>query len=296
MEIKEFNLNVPWGVIAVKAWGNSDDKPVLAVHGRQDNAGSYDRLIPLLPKCFYYVCIDLPGHGKSSHYPIGMIPDFYDLLHSVKRVVDMLEWNEFIFMGHSLAARLGLHFAAIYPEQISKLIMLDAIDSENIPPDMYKYWFKIHHQEFMRVENLIMYGTPPKYTYEQLVDLYKRNRGLSEKAVHPLLKRAIVQNSDGTLNLGMDQRIKQLQWPAMDNNYRMKALVHKKAFPHLMIFASESVDAGLKKQHARLLNALRKNKLFEEHVVKGNHDVHNDNPTAVAPIIEKFLLRLNHRL
>lgn len=141
-----------------------------------------------------------------------------------------------------------------------------------------------------------MYGTPPKYTYEQLVDLYKRNRGLSEKAVHPLLKRAIVQNSDGTLNLGMDQRIKQLQWPAMDNNYRMKALVHKKAFPHLMIFASESVDAGLKKQHARLLNALRKNKLFEEHVVKGNHDVHNDNPTAVAPIIEKFLLRLNHRL
>nr|CAH7753933.1 unnamed protein product [Callosobruchus chinensis] len=34
-----------------------------------DNAGAFDNLIPLLPHKFRYVCIDLPGHGRSSHFP-----------------------------------------------------------------------------------------------------------------------------------------------------------------------------------------------------------------------------------
>ena len=41
------------------------------MHGYMDNAGTFDRLIPLLPDKFYVVAIDLPGHGFSSHVPYG---------------------------------------------------------------------------------------------------------------------------------------------------------------------------------------------------------------------------------
>ncbi|GLV33094.1 uncharacterized protein CBL_10441 [Carabus blaptoides fortunei] len=67
MEIKEVKIPVPWGHIAVKTWGNERDPIILVVHGWVDNAGSFDTLIPLLPTSYYYYCMDLPGHGRSSH-------------------------------------------------------------------------------------------------------------------------------------------------------------------------------------------------------------------------------------
>ena len=48
--ISELKLAVPWGHIAAKAWGSHQSPPVLCLHGWLDNANSFDRIIPLLPK------------------------------------------------------------------------------------------------------------------------------------------------------------------------------------------------------------------------------------------------------
>lgn len=52
-----------------KWWGPRDKQPIIAIHGWQDNAGTFDPLIELLPKDLSILCIDLPGHGLSSHIP-----------------------------------------------------------------------------------------------------------------------------------------------------------------------------------------------------------------------------------
>ena len=44
-----------------KVWGKPNDHPILALHGWQDNAGTFDNLIPLLPSDFYVVCLDFCG-------------------------------------------------------------------------------------------------------------------------------------------------------------------------------------------------------------------------------------------
>lgn len=72
-EWEEIKIDVPWGFVAGKWYGDRNQTPVIALHGWQDNAGSFDRLIPLLPPCIPILAIDLPGHGKSSHYPTGMV-------------------------------------------------------------------------------------------------------------------------------------------------------------------------------------------------------------------------------
>jgi hypothetical protein len=51
-----------WG----KWWGARNVRPFVCVHGYLDNAGSFDRLIPLLPRECSYFAIDLPGELFSN--------------------------------------------------------------------------------------------------------------------------------------------------------------------------------------------------------------------------------------
>lgn len=44
-----------------KVWGPDDGYPILALHGWLDNAGSFDRLAPLLPGNICLVCLDFCG-------------------------------------------------------------------------------------------------------------------------------------------------------------------------------------------------------------------------------------------
>ena len=44
-----------------KVWGKPNNNPILALHGWQDNAGTFDKLIPMLPSNSYIVCLDFVG-------------------------------------------------------------------------------------------------------------------------------------------------------------------------------------------------------------------------------------------
>ena len=46
----ELSVPVPWGQIRGKAWGPDHGRPVLCLHGWADNCGTFNTLIPRLPK------------------------------------------------------------------------------------------------------------------------------------------------------------------------------------------------------------------------------------------------------
>lgn len=46
----EFRMTVPWGEMRGQVWGPSNGHPVLCLHGWADNCGTFNTLIPLLPK------------------------------------------------------------------------------------------------------------------------------------------------------------------------------------------------------------------------------------------------------
>jgi hypothetical protein len=70
---EELQIAVPWGHISGLAFGPLEGRPVLAVHGWFDNANSFLGLAQTLPASVRLIAIDLPGHGFSSHLPIGSV-------------------------------------------------------------------------------------------------------------------------------------------------------------------------------------------------------------------------------
>ncbi|MBV98777.1 Serine hydrolase-like protein, partial [Eschrichtius robustus] len=124
--ISELKLAVPWGHIAAKAWGSHQSPPVLCLHGWLDNANSFDRIIPLLPKDFYYVAMDFGGHGLSSHYSPGFPYDHQNFVSEVCRVAAALKWNRFSLLGHSFGGTVGGMFSCIFPEMVDKLVLLES--------------------------------------------------------------------------------------------------------------------------------------------------------------------------
>ncbi|KAF6210204.1 hypothetical protein GE061_013307 [Apolygus lucorum] len=83
MRPRDFEIPVGWGHIAGVQWGEETGLPVVCVHGIQDNAGTFERLIPLLPKRFFWIAMDLPGHGKSSPFESGHPVEYTHLVYSV---------------------------------------------------------------------------------------------------------------------------------------------------------------------------------------------------------------------
>lgn len=78
-----------------KWWGPEDKQPIIAIHGWQDNAGTFDNFVQLLPSDISVLCIDLPGHGFSSHLPKGQYYYmFWDGIVTLRRIVKYYKWNK----------------------------------------------------------------------------------------------------------------------------------------------------------------------------------------------------------
>ncbi len=122
---KDFEVPVPWGKIAGKEWGDPGGPAWIALHGWLDNCGSFDTMAPGFPGGHRLLCVDVPGHGLSSHNPPGVPYHFADGLQVIRRVAGHFSLDRFSLLGHSMGAGMALLFAATHPEMVERLIMLD---------------------------------------------------------------------------------------------------------------------------------------------------------------------------
>ena len=79
----------------------------------------------MLPEDIYFIALDFPGHGKSSHRWPGMPYLHFEYIADVKKVVSHLQWKKFSIIGHSMGAGVGAHYAGTFPSEVENLILLD---------------------------------------------------------------------------------------------------------------------------------------------------------------------------
>ncbi|KZX53343.1 hypothetical protein A3709_09410 [Halioglobus sp. HI00S01] len=107
------------------AWGDPTHPPLLALHGWLDNATSFERLAEQLASGYYVVAPDLSGHGLSDWRSADATYHIYDDVPQLHALVEHMQWDSFTLMGHSRGAAISVMYAAAFPEQITRLILLD---------------------------------------------------------------------------------------------------------------------------------------------------------------------------
>lgn len=289
---QDIQISVPWGHIAAKVYGVEAKIRVLLVHGTLDNAGAFDRLIPLLPKNAQYVSIDLPGHGLSSHFPHGAALYIFNYVYALKLVVETLKWETFIYIGHSLGAQLGIYFNGIYPNRCQKIVALDGLLAYSTEVSQ----FSAQIREYYDFNNYAK-NSDKLYTEDEVLHAlqFMRHSALYRGAAEALFKRAVTKVGD-LYKYNRDPRLRKNVLPFVPMEVQLE-FIKKQDVPILLIL-HDSKYRGLILSYLSLLKEegypIPQIKIV---TVEGNHDVHNNSPEKVAPHICQFITKyLNSKL
>lgn len=100
---------------------------VILLHGFPENWQAWNRQIPALASSGYRVIApDLRGYNFSEK-PIGIAKYRLDLLsNDISALIDHLGEKAVILMGHDWGGVIAWHLAASHPEQIAKLVIINA--------------------------------------------------------------------------------------------------------------------------------------------------------------------------
>lgn len=290
---EEIAIPVPYGQLAAKVWpaqrAVKPKKNLLCLHGGQDNAGSFDPLLEKLDGEWQAVALDFTGHGLSSHLPRGCIYTMMHFVLDIARVVHFLGWNQFNLLGHSVGALVGHRYASIFPEKVSKLILVEGFGEIYEARSQLLDTMRATLLSLMRLEKKD-FSEQPTYTEEEVMALYTKMPWGCIRAddVKILMKRGCKLQDDGRYVFTRDFRLKASYWDKVDRaaldpwwkSYKNDILVLD-AVPG---FGSCSVHNG------RMINTLKEQcRTFQMAMLDGDHHIHMNQPELVASYIKPFL-------
>lgn len=284
---------MPWGYIAGKWWGPKNVRPILAIHGWQDNAGTFDLLIPHLPNHVGYLAIDLPGHGQSSHFPAGMTYSTLDFLNSIELIRKHFNWDRLSLLAHSMGSQLSFYHASTLPHVCDMLIGIDVLKplvrlNARVQGDMHKQLEKLIIEDD-RQKNP---KEPPSYTYDELIErLYKGTvKSVSRETAHHLLKRSIQKSNTHSDKyfFSRDNRLKLMNYAYTYHELNLD-MARKITAPHMFIKALQSPYFEEIKYYNETIDVLKQNPLFELVNVEGKHHVHLTEPNKICSQVSAFI-------
>lgn len=259
----------------------------------KDNAGTFDRLIPMLPKNRSYLALDLPGHGLSSRIPDGIQYHGVDNLYLLNHMCREYKWDKISLLGHSMGSVLSFMFACVFPEKVDMMIQIDALKPAIPNPERLAKSIKNSVEKFMLADQRNKEQTePPAYTYEEMIN--KVNEGtygsVTKETAEFLLKRNIKKSEKfpGKFYFVRDSRLKHSYAPNFSQPL-MVELSKGLKMPHVFIKATNAPYWEDKKYYNEILDILKTNPQFEFHYVDATHHVQLTEPEKIAPIISSFI-------
>lgn len=258
------------------------------------NAGSFDKLIPSLPKNLSYLAIDLPGHGFSSRYPDGMNYQPMDYVNVINIIRKEYGWEKVSLIAHSMGSIVGFNYCGLYPDRVDFMIGIDALKShirnkERVAPVLeYCYENLLIADERNRSKT-----EPPSYSYDETVKKLceATNGSVTEDTCKHILRR----------NLRKSEKYPDKYYFARDNRLKYSGFINlaqevsiefakRMQMPYLFIKASKSPYYEKKEYFDEMIAAMQENnKNFEWHYIEGTHHLHLTAPETIIEFMSNLI-------
>ena len=263
-------------------WGNPSAPPLLLIHGGLDHSRSWDDVARALRATFHVIAPDLRGHGDSE-WARGSSYSLADHIYDLTRLVKSERLEEVAIVGHSMGGMVSLTYAGAFPDQVSRLVVLDGVT--NFPARKVKP-VDVRIAEW--VGDLDKAAQREIHRYPSVADgadrmLARNGRLTREQAMH-LATHALKQDADGEYSWKFDPylRARAPYRLSLEDNI---ALWSRIACPTLLVAGSESFlpDPAT----AGVLGHFRQAELVR--IEGAGHWLQHDKPAEIIEVLKAFL-------
>jgi pimeloyl-ACP methyl ester carboxylesterase len=94
---------------------------LLFIHGLTDSLETWWENILFFSKYYRCIAINLPGHGSSKAN--GFSYDLESYVQKVKNLIDYLQLDRVVLVGHSMGGQISIQYTDKYPQEVSRLIL-----------------------------------------------------------------------------------------------------------------------------------------------------------------------------
>jgi pimeloyl-ACP methyl ester carboxylesterase len=261
-------------------WGDPENPLVLLLHGILEQGASWQLIAPQIAAQGYRVVApDLRGHGKSDHAQSYSMLDF---LADVDALAKSLTDKPFTLVGHSMGSVIGAMYAGIRQAQVTQLFLVETI----VPNDINDAETANHlttHLDYL--------AAPPQHPVFPDVAIAARRLRQVTPQLSEELSAALVERSTVAVENGVQWR-----WDAF---LRTRAGIEFNGISrrrYLALLADIQAQITLVYGDASEFNrpedleAIRTAMPNAERLtVAGGHNLHFENPQAIADILIQHL-------
>ncbi len=102
---------------------------IVLLHGFLENKKMWTEYAALFSEKYRVITIDLLGHGDTEC--LGYVHEMEENANVVNEVLEHLQIEKAIILGHSMGGYVGLAFAELYPKKIQKLVLQNSTSKED---------------------------------------------------------------------------------------------------------------------------------------------------------------------
>ena len=147
---------------------------VVLLHGFLENKSMWEAIAESISKNHQVVSIDLLGHGKT-----GCLGNMHTMENQAKMVwfvLNTININTFVVIGHSMGGYIALAFAELFPKRITKLCLMNSTaapdDSEKLTNrDRAIKVIKTNQEAFIRMAIPNLFSEKSKSKFKSEIEL-----------------------------------------------------------------------------------------------------------------------------
>ncbi len=251
-------------------WGNTDKPPMLLLHGGSQSAHSWDEFSRAMRRDHHVIALDQRGHGDSDWSKSGL----YGLrshLRDIHGFVKALGLRKFVLVGLSMGGRNSIAYAAMHPERVSRLVIVD------IGPEPMKKGMESIRRFSRRADILPAFEDFVKRAHE-----FNPRRPIAQ--LRDRLRWNLRRLPNGRWTWKYDRRFRARRGAAGRED--LWGYVRRIKAPALLVRGAES-DILSAQGAKRTAEAIRRCTLVT--IPKAGHTVPGDNPPAFAAAVRAFL-------